>query len=117
MFASLVGMPLHGSSGKSHKHGSGHGSRRSTTASHTKAPKASKSQRPVVLDTVSLSFLFAVNELQVDYEPLPGDDRPLTDQWFNTLPPQQAGAYIGEKAGTVFRYQNGVVSPAHGYLW
>jgi hypothetical protein len=117
MFASLVGMPLHGSSGKSHKHGSGHGSRRSTTASHMKAPKASKSQRPVVLGTVPSSFLFVVNELQVDYEPLPGDDRPLTDQWFNTLPPQQAGAYIGEMAGTVFRYQNGVVSPAHGYLW
>jgi hypothetical protein len=41
----------------------------------------------------------------------------LTDQWFNTMPPQRSEAYLGETGGTVFRYQNGVVSQAPGYGW
>jgi hypothetical protein len=67
--------------------------------------------------TVSASFLFVVNELQVDYEPASPQEQPLTDQWLNTMPPQHASAYVGELVGTVFRYRDGVVSPAHGYLW
>jgi hypothetical protein len=115
MFAALVGVSGH-NGGKTHKHAPSHGSRRNTT-SHPKATKTVRPQRPVALGAVTYSFLFVVNELQVDYEPLPGQDRPLTDQWLNTMPPQQAGAYIGELVGTVFRYQDGVISPARGYLW
>lgn len=66
---------------------------------------------------VSPSFLFVINELRIDFEPLPGDSHPLTDQWFNIMPPQHAAAYVGETPGLVFRYQDGVVSPAHGYHW
>lgn len=101
--------------GKAQKHGSSHGGRRSTT-SHSKASKP-KSQKPVAAGPGSSSFLFVVNELQVDYEPLPGEGHPLTDQWLNPMPPQSQAAYTGELIGTVFRYQDGDVSPAQGYLW
>jgi hypothetical protein len=100
--------------GKTQRYGSGHGGRRNTT-SHPEAPKP-KSQKPAAW-TGSVSFLFVVNELQVDYEPLPGEGHPLTDQWLNPMPPQNPAAYTGELIGTVFRYQNGVVNPAQGYLW
>ena len=116
MFASLMGVPAHGSS-KSHKHGSGHNSRRSTTTNHHSKSSKTKAHSTNLPATIPLSFLFAVNEFHVDYEPLPGDDRPLTDQWLNIAPPQRADAYVGEMAVTVFRYQNGVISPAHGYVW
>ena len=102
-------------SGKALKHGSSHGGRRSTTG-HSK-PSKPKSQKPATTGTGSSSFLFVVNELQVDYEPLPGEAHPLTDQWLNPMPPQSQAAYTGELIGTVFRYQDGVVSPAQGYLW
>ncbi|KAH6846953.1 hypothetical protein B0I37DRAFT_309444 [Chaetomium sp. MPI-CAGE-AT-0009] len=122
MFASLLGVPSHSgssSSSKTHKHS---GSRRSTgntnSSSHSKPSKPSRStQRPAAPAPVAASFLFVVNELQVDYEPASPRDQPLTDQWLNTMPPQHAGAYVGELVGTVFRYRDGVVSPAHGYLW
>ncbi|KAK3291736.1 uncharacterized protein B0H64DRAFT_407919 [Chaetomium fimeti] len=122
MFASLLGVPSHsGSSSRTHKHGS----RRSTSSTSTNAshhskptkPSRSSVQRPVAPGPVSASFLFVVNELQVDYEPASPQDQPLTDQWLNTMPPQHAGAYVGELVGTVFRYRDGVVAPAHGYLW
>ncbi|KAK4120949.1 hypothetical protein N657DRAFT_657997 [Parathielavia appendiculata] len=116
MFSSLTSYASAPASGKTHKHSSSsHGSRHGTTAGHSRGTKT-KPQRPAVQETIATSFLFVVNEFQVDYEPLPGQDRPLTDQWLNTMPPQQAEAYTGEFPGTVFRYQNGVVSPAHGYL-
>jgi hypothetical protein len=49
------------------------------TTAATETPKSSKSGPPQPL---SQSVLFIVNELQVDFEPLPVDDQPLTDQWF-----------------------------------
>jgi hypothetical protein len=117
MFASLMGVPAH-SSGKSHKHGSSHSSRRTTTTTsgHHKSSKT-KSHSSVALETPSSSFLFVINELQVDYDPLPGESQRLTDQWLNHAPPQRADAYIGEMVGTVFRYQNGVINLAPGYMW
>ncbi|SPQ24990.1 aa5ff937-aba4-4b5b-a8cd-5d4dcf81ceb8 [Thermothielavioides terrestris] len=109
MFSSLAGS-------KAHKHGSGHGNRQNAPK-HSKAPKTTKIPRGLDPGTVPASFLFAVNEFQVDFEPQPGEDHPLTDQWFNMVPPQRAEAYTGEYPGTVFRYRNGVVSPAPGYIW
>ncbi|KAL2129818.1 hypothetical protein VTI74DRAFT_7267 [Chaetomium olivicolor] len=101
-------MMLLGSS-KSHKHGSGHGSRRDT-AKHSKAAKAKSPG--ATSQGAQGSFLFIVNELQVD-----PDSYPEVDQWLNPVPPERADAYVGEVVGTVFRYQNGIVSPAHGYRW
>ncbi|AEO62203.1 uncharacterized protein THITE_2140518 [Thermothielavioides terrestris NRRL 8126] len=119
MFSSLVSPqtpPLPDKAGnKAHKHGSGHGNRQNASK-HSKAPKTTKIPRGLDPGTVPASFLFAVNEFQVDYEPQPGEDHPLTDQWFNMVPPQRAEAYTGEYPGTVFRYRNGVVSPAPGYI-
>ncbi|KAK4149049.1 hypothetical protein C8A00DRAFT_19226 [Chaetomidium leptoderma] len=117
MFSSFVGASSSAhSGGKTHKQSSSHGSRRNNNGGHPKSSK-SKSQRPVIPGTASPSFLFVVNELQVDYEPLPGDGQPLTDQWLNLMPPEGAEAYLAEVVGTVFRYENGVVAPAHGYRW
>lgn len=121
MFASLLGVPSHSggsSSSKAHKHASRRSTSSTSTTSHSK-PKPSRSaqQRSVAPGTASASFLFVVNELQVDYEPASPQEQPLTDQWLNTMPPQHASAYVGELVGTVFRYRDGVVSPAHGYLW
>lgn len=121
MFASLLGVPSHSggsNGGKTHKHASRRSTSSTSNASHTK-PKPSRNaqQRSVAPGTVSASFLFVINELQVDYEPASPQEQPLTDQWLNTMPPQHASAYVGELVGTVFRYRDGVVSPAHGYLW
>lgn len=104
--------------GRGHKHNSNHGNRRNTSK-HSKSInlKPKSSSRTGVPQTVPHSFLFVVNELQVDFEPRQGEERGSTDQWFNTVPPQRAEAYTGETVGAVFRYQNGVVTPAPGYVW
>ncbi|KAK4239512.1 hypothetical protein C8A03DRAFT_42835 [Achaetomium macrosporum] len=101
---------------KGHKHGSGHG-KRQNTSKHSKPTKTKESARPVNQGTNPYSFLFVVNEFQVDYEPIHPRDRPLTDSWLNIMPPEEAAAYRSEVIGTVFRYQNGIISPAHGYVW
>lgn len=119
MFSSLLGVPSHSGS-KTHKHGSRRSTSSTSTSTGHSKPKSSPSaqQRPVAVPgTISASFLFVVNELQVDYEPASPQEQPLTDQWLNMMPPQHAGAYVGEIVGTVFRYRDGVVSPAHGYVW
>ncbi|KAH6623938.1 hypothetical protein F5144DRAFT_497736 [Chaetomium tenue] len=116
---SLLGVPSHSGS-KTHKHGSRRSTSSTSTSTGHSKPKSSRStqQRSVAAPgTFSAPFLFVVNELQVDYEPASPQEQPLTDQWLNTMPPQHAGAYVGEVVGTVFRYRDGVVSPAHGYLW
>lgn len=100
-----------------HSHGSGSdSSTRRNTTKHSK-PAKSKSSRAVSPKPTLRSFLFVVNELQVDFERWPGDERPTVDPWLNLLPPQRAGAYTGETVGTVFRYHNGVIAPAPGYAW
>ncbi|EAQ82949.1 hypothetical protein CHGG_10767 [Chaetomium globosum CBS 148.51] len=119
MFSSLLGVPSHSGS-KTHKHGSRRSTSSTSTSTGHSKPKSSPSaqQRPVAVPgTISASFLFVVNELQVDYEPASPQEQPLTDQWLNMMPPQHAGAYVGEIVGTVFRYRDGVMSPAHGYVW
>jgi hypothetical protein len=102
-------------SSKTQRHGSSHGSRRNAPG-NSKSSKA-KSQGPATPATISPSFLFVVNELQIDFEPLPGEEHLLTDQWLNPMPPQHAAAYVDEIRGTVFRYKNGAVSPARNYAW
>ncbi|KAK4131239.1 hypothetical protein BT67DRAFT_445006 [Trichocladium antarcticum] len=100
-----------------HSHGSGsNSSTRRNTTKHSK-PAKSKSSRAVSPKPTLRSFLFVVNELQVDFERLPGEERPTIDPWLNLLPPQRAGGYTGETVGTVFRYHNGVIAPAPGYAW
>ncbi|KAK4226050.1 hypothetical protein QBC38DRAFT_529693 [Podospora fimiseda] len=66
------------------------------------------------------SFLFIVNELQINLEPnrAAGSDPSVPrDQWTNTMPPQLATAYTSETIGTVFRYTNGIITPAQNYAW
>ncbi|KAL2019013.1 hypothetical protein VTK56DRAFT_10178 [Thermocarpiscus australiensis] len=99
------------STNKGHRHGTGNDSRRSSTK-HSKASKPKSAYASGLKETTAFSFLFVVNELQFDL-----DGRALTDQWGNTVPPLKAEAYNGEIVGTVFRYENGVISPAAGYTW
>ncbi|GAP91386.1 hypothetical protein SAMD00023353_6300290 [Rosellinia necatrix] len=63
-------------------------------------------------DTTSFSFLFVVNELRLS--PLA---EPIFDQWGSRVPPSDPGDFEEEQAGRVFRYRDGVVSPASGYEW
>ena len=58
-----------------------------------------------------MSFLFVVNEFEFD------DDQKGYDQWLNYTPPNEPDAYDHEFAGSVFRYRNGVVSPAPEFEW
>lgn len=108
-------LPRTQGSSKAQKHGSSHASHRNNP-SHSKSSKA-RSQSHAAPSTILRSFLFVVNELQVDFEPLPEDGRPLTDQWLNPMPPQHAAAYGDEIGGIVFRYKNGTVSQTHDYIW
>ncbi|KAK0728751.1 hypothetical protein B0T26DRAFT_614475, partial [Lasiosphaeria miniovina] len=64
-----------------------------------------------------LSFLFVVNEFVANFEPLPGQVAPATDQWGNMVPPVNAASYESEEVGIVFRYCQGLVTPAAGYRW
>ncbi|KAL1837137.1 hypothetical protein VTJ49DRAFT_4221 [Mycothermus thermophilus] len=99
---------------KAYKHGSGHSSRHSTTNVSNKF--STRVQQDGVSAALPVSFLFVVNEFVVDYEPL-GQGPPMTDQWCNIVPPLQSQAYLSEVPGTVFRYLNGVISPALDYRW
>ncbi|KAJ4306049.1 hypothetical protein N0V88_000845 [Collariella sp. IMI 366227] len=93
------------SGSKSHKHLSAQ-----AATKHSKTSKAKTS--PGGTPGGRGSFLFVVNELQLNVNAIPS-----TDQWLNLVPPVQPTDYVGEIPGTVFRYQNGVVSPALGYVW
>lgn len=100
--------------------GHGFGHTRHSHKNHHHGSKSSKSKSQgagIIPGTPFCSFLFVINEFIVNYEPLQGQDRPLTDSWLNIIPPQDAAAYTGELVGTVFRYQDGHVSPAQGYFW
>ncbi|KAK4463019.1 hypothetical protein QBC42DRAFT_325325 [Cladorrhinum samala] len=95
----------HNNSHKSHKHRDPRASAASAQAAgpgHTAAADA--------------SFLFVVNELELNLEPPPGSSV-LRDPWLNTVPPQSPAAYTNEHVGTVFRYRSGVVTPAPDYMW
>ncbi|KAK1834884.1 hypothetical protein QBC39DRAFT_181281 [Podospora conica] len=90
------------------KHKSSHSSRgkqKESSRSH-KASSGSSSSRGT-----AASFLFVVNEF--DFE----DGMRDVDQWFNYMPPTDPGSYHAELAGSVFRYRNGVVTPAPEFEW
>ncbi|CAJ2506527.1 Uu.00g006570.m01.CDS01 [Anthostomella pinea] len=92
------------------------------SASRHHKGSSSKSQRAATSSVPSSSskvdynagtmFLFVVNEIQLD-PAFPRD----ADEWGNERPPRQRAAYRAETRGVVFRYSNGVVSPAAGYHW
>ncbi|KAK0614577.1 hypothetical protein B0T14DRAFT_606835 [Immersiella caudata] len=87
---------------KSHKHKD---SSRATTSSGT-------SRSATALDPTNVSFLFVVNEFDIDFE-----DDPVYDPWLNYLPPTSQTHYRGEYPGTVFRYRAGTITPAANYKW
>ncbi|KAH9225856.1 hypothetical protein K456DRAFT_1161869 [Colletotrichum gloeosporioides 23] len=76
-------------------------------------PKESSSKQGGALQTAPLSFLFVVNEFQI----FDGEDGPLCDRFGNPLPPNTSANYGIESPGIVWRYDNGAVSQADGYLW
>ncbi|KAH6646804.1 hypothetical protein BKA67DRAFT_650036 [Truncatella angustata] len=60
----------------------------------------------------SVSFLFIVNEINLNLD-LP----PTADRWGNLLPPLTSRGFKQETVGQVFRYSNGTVTAATGYYW
>ncbi|KOS16991.1 hypothetical protein ESCO_005926 [Escovopsis weberi] len=58
-----------------------------------------------------LSFLFVVNELVFDLERL-DPHHPLSDKWFNTIPPPHHAVYTAEIPSPVMRYSDGHVPEA-----
>ncbi|KAK3985721.1 hypothetical protein QBC44DRAFT_373827 [Cladorrhinum sp. PSN332] len=123
--------------GKSNRHASSHGSHGSSASHHKshshRSSNANRSSTTTVAPSgptlpADTSFLFVVNELQINLEPNtdnhPGGGGPAVtavprDQWFNTMPPQQSAAYTSETPGVVFRYtrSSGLVTPAPNYAW
>ncbi|KAK1671308.1 hypothetical protein BDP55DRAFT_560752, partial [Colletotrichum godetiae] len=79
-----------------------------------KKDREHKSREPSRKQEVPLSyfsFLFVVNEFRIFEGGVVGD--PLG----NTRPPNSADGYDEEKAGKVWRYQNGSIDLAAGYQW
>ncbi|KAI1263535.1 hypothetical protein F5Y18DRAFT_418200 [Xylariaceae sp. FL1019] len=76
---------------------------------HFSSSRSSKPGRSSKNDDTEpqVSFLFVVNELEVV---------PVHDQWGTLVPPNEPYSF-NETPGQVFRYQNGVVTPAQGYYW
>ncbi|KAK4160622.1 hypothetical protein QBC43DRAFT_219661 [Cladorrhinum sp. PSN259] len=105
---------FHSSSSKSHKHRDHHHHPGRSSSSSVAAATTTPDGRPLPTET---SFLFIVNELQINLEPPSRDEPVLRDQWFNTMPPQSSQNYTSETVGTVFRYRSGIVTPAPNYTW
>ncbi|KAK3328621.1 hypothetical protein B0T19DRAFT_195958 [Cercophora scortea] len=106
----------HTGSGQSH----GHGHREKSKSQKPSGKEQKSTPTPTTNSNTNkprVSFLFVVNELNFSHEPLPGDSSLLTDQWGSEMPPIRSDAYSLETAGTVFRYADGAVSPAPGYVW
>ncbi|KAK0609512.1 hypothetical protein B0T17DRAFT_501591 [Bombardia bombarda] len=102
--------------GHSHGHNKNHGTKKPSSSSSSKDSNSAKSGSNSD-DLPSATFLFVVNEFQVNLEPPAGEARCLTDQWGNFMPPARAEAYQSETRGTVFRYKRGNVTPAPEFQW
>ncbi|KAI0141605.1 hypothetical protein GGR57DRAFT_509166 [Xylariaceae sp. FL1272] len=78
-------------------------------SSHSSTPRSSKPGRSSKDNDTEpqVSFLFVVNELEVD---------PVHDQWGTRVPPNEPSSFQ-ETPGRVFRYHNGVITPAESYFW
>jgi len=74
---------------------------------------ASSSSQQVILP----SFLFLVNELPINDDPDNGGVIPRTDEWGKWLPPLYSDGFGNQRPGTIFRWQNGVVTLAEGCQW
>ncbi|KAI1404958.1 hypothetical protein F4819DRAFT_446070 [Hypoxylon fuscum] len=64
------------------------------------------------MNTLGLSFLFVVNEIQ-----LAEDYSTNQDEFGNVVPHGIKSAYGPEKVGTVYRFHNGNISLATGFVW
>lgn len=65
-----------------------------------------------------VEFLFVVLEVTVFEDELVNGVNLEADRWGNYMPPNTWMGYGSEEAvGNVFKYDNGTVSPAEGYVW
>ncbi|KAK2002601.1 hypothetical protein LX36DRAFT_228121 [Colletotrichum falcatum] len=92
-----------------HKH-----SKKSEKRDKDHRPKETSSRQERSLSSSHFSFLFVVNELQIVEE---NGVPPAADTYGNPLPPITSGGYGPETVGSVWRYRDGVVSPAEGFFW
>lgn len=87
------------------------GSRKTTTKTTLSSKRtARKTTRP------SVSFLFIVNELQVNEDPRNGVI-PRVDENGRWIPPVFRAGFYAQTAGRVYRWRDGVVTAADGYQW
>ncbi|KAK2043156.1 hypothetical protein LZ31DRAFT_622108 [Colletotrichum somersetense] len=100
---------LHSSRSGGHKH-----SRKSEKRDKDHKPKDTNNKQERALSSSHFSFLFVVNELQIVEE---NGVPPTADVYGNPLPPRTPGGYGQETIGRVWRYRDGVVSPAEGFFW
>ncbi|KAK7752159.1 hypothetical protein SLS62_005903 [Diatrype stigma] len=65
----------------------------------------------------NVEFLFVVLEVTVFEDELVNGVKIEADRWGNYTPPSTWMGYGSEGVGKVFKYDNGTVSPAEGYVW
>lgn len=92
-----------------------HSPRKSRKDRDGRSKESSSKQQDRSSNNIPLSFLFVVNEFQL-FDDQNGN-APEADRFGNPLPPLNPAAYGEEIVGSVWRYENGVVSPAEGYVW
>lgn len=65
----------------------------------------------------AISFLFNVNTLPLNEEPSNGGVPPRTDDNGRWLPPMYGAGFRPQTLGILYKWQNGVITPATGYTW
>ncbi|TVY37326.1 hypothetical protein LSUB1_G004750 [Lachnellula subtilissima] len=89
--------------------------RSSRRPSHPKSQESSTSQPEPTWPV--MSFLFTVNTLTLNEEPTNGGVAPRVDDHGRWLPPLYRAGFGQQIPGTVYRWENGVISQAIGYEW
>ncbi|KAI1323671.1 hypothetical protein F5Y16DRAFT_332846 [Xylariaceae sp. FL0255] len=100
-----------------HKPHHGSGSKHSSKSSKSGNGDANRHNYKSHLQSLQLdglSFLFVVNEYILQC----GINAPFTpDPWGSIMPPEDPWHYSDEIVGTVFRWQDGNITPATDYVW
>ncbi|TVY73453.1 hypothetical protein LSUE1_G007726, partial [Lachnellula suecica] len=87
----------------------------------SRRPSHAKSKEPPTAQPEAtwppISFLFSINPLPVNEEPSNGGVAPRSDQHGRWLPPLYQAGFATQGAATLYRWQNGIITPAPGYQW
>ncbi|KAI1078687.1 hypothetical protein F5B20DRAFT_200493 [Whalleya microplaca] len=84
----------------------------SFSKTHRSSKSSSSGSSGLQVRQINTTFLFVVNEVQLNQAYVP-----VADIWGNVTPPLTRHQYGPEIAGDVFKYHNGTVTRAQGYVW